>query len=114
MGDQRRDEMTREAEAWPGARDLLLRSERAPGLLGRRSAAGNARPLHEIHPTRLGDAQKEVEAIVEDEIQHTRKLQELLRKSLWDLRQQSLPMLKPLKSPCRLDLEWWAVQGSNL
>lgn len=81
MGDQRRDEMTRGAEAWPGARDLLLRSERAPGLLGR-SAAGNARPLHEIHPTRLGDAHKEVKAIVEDEIQDTRKLQELLRKSL--------------------------------
>ncbi|WP_146093875.1 hypothetical protein [Xanthomonas arboricola] len=83
-------------------------------MLGHRSAAGNARPLHKIHPTRPGDAQKEVKAIVEDEIQDTRKLQELLRKSLWDLRQQSLPMLKPLKSPCRLDLEWWAVQGSNL
>ncbi|WP_167705556.1 hypothetical protein [Xanthomonas arboricola] len=98
--------------AW--RQNLLLRSERAPGLLGHRSAAGNARPLHEIRPTRLGDAQKEVKAIVEDEIQDTRKLQELLRKSIWDLRQQSLPMLKPLKSPCRLNLEWWAVQGSNL
>ncbi|WP_152971721.1 hypothetical protein [Xanthomonas arboricola] len=83
-------------------------------MLGHRSAAGNARPLHKIHPTRPGDAQKEVKAIVEDEIQDTRNLQELLPKSLRDLRQQSLPMLKPLKSPCRLDLEWWAVQGSNL
>ncbi|MGQ5285201.1 hypothetical protein [Xanthomonas arboricola] len=81
-------------------------------MLGHRSAAGNARPLHITRPTRLGDAQKEVEAIVEDEIQDTRKLQELLRKQLWDPRQ--LPMLKPLKSPCRLDFEWWAVQGSNL
>ncbi|WP_435012189.1 hypothetical protein [Xanthomonas arboricola] len=98
--------------AW--RQDLLLRSERAPGFLGHRSAAGNARPLHEIRPTRLGDAHKKVKASVEDEIQNTRKLQELLRKPLRDLRQQSLPMLKPLKSPCRLDLEWWAVQGSNL
>lgn len=98
--------------AW--RQDLLLRSERAPSLLDHRSAAGNARPLHEIRPTRQGDAHKEVKAIVEDEIRDTRKLQELLRKSLWDPRQQSLPMLKPLKSPCRLDLEWWAVQGSNL
>ncbi|KER84686.1 hypothetical protein IA64_07160 [Xanthomonas arboricola pv. celebensis] len=83
-------------------------------MLGHRSAAGNARPLHEIRPTRQGDAQKEVKAIVENEIQDTWKLQELLRKSLWDPRQQSLPMLKPLKSLYRLDLEWWAVQGSNL
>ncbi|WP_146011151.1 hypothetical protein [Xanthomonas arboricola] len=83
-------------------------------MLGHRPAAGNARPLHEIRPTRLGDAQKEVKAIVEDQIQDTRKLQELLRKLLSDPRQQSLPMLKPLKSPCRPDLEWWAVQGSNL
>ncbi|WP_166768698.1 hypothetical protein [Xanthomonas arboricola] len=98
--------------AW--RQNLLLRSERAPGLLDHRSAAGNARPLHEIRPTRLGDAHKKVKAIAEDQIQNTRKLQELLRKSLRDLRQQSLPMLKPLKSPCRLDLEWWAVQGSNL
>ncbi len=85
-----------------------------PSLLANRSAASNARPLHEIRPKRLGDAQKEVKAIVEDQIQDTRKLQELLHESLSDPRQQSLPMLKPLKSPCRLDLEWWAVQGSNL
>ncbi|MBB6256120.1 superfamily I DNA/RNA helicase [Xanthomonas arboricola] len=51
-------------------------------MLGHRSAAGNARPLHEIRPTRLGDAHKEVKAIVEDEIQDTQNLQELLRKSL--------------------------------
>lgn len=28
--------------------------------------------------------------------------------------QTSLPILKPLKPLYRLDLEWWAVQGSNL
>ena len=85
-----------------------------PSLLANRSAVRNTRLLHEIRPTRLVNAQKEVKAIVEDQIQDTRKLQELLRKSLSDPRQQSLPMLKPLKSPCRPDLEWWAVQGSNL
>lgn len=71
-----------------------------PSLLANRSAARNTRLLHEIRPTRLGDTQKEVKAIVEDQIQDTRKLQELLRKSLRDPQQQSLPMLKPLKSPC--------------
>ncbi|SON74569.1 hypothetical protein XAP412_1010015 [Xanthomonas phaseoli pv. phaseoli] len=28
--------------------------------------------------------------------------------------QTLLPMLNPLKTLCHLDLEWWAVQGSNL
>ncbi|CCF70405.1 hypothetical protein CAI18_15435 [Xanthomonas citri pv. punicae] len=34
--------------------------------------------------------------------------------SLWCQWQTSLPILKPLKPLYYLDLEWWAVQGSNL
>lgn len=56
----------------------------------------------------------EAKAIVEDLAKDARTLRAQMHEPTWDPRQQSLPMLKPLKSPCRLDLEWWAVQGSNL
>ncbi len=41
-------------------------------------------------------------------------LQELLRGVTSGQWQTSLPILKPLKPLYYLDLEWWAVQGSNL